>query len=77
MLPNFPPWSPDLQVIENVWGKMKEIISKQNISCTHDLWRALVHEWNNVSNDYVAKLYDSIPKKVNNAVVNKGGSTKY
>jgi hypothetical protein len=41
------------------------------------LWAALVEEWGNIEIDYIEKLYESMPRRVEALLLAKGGHTKH
>ena len=41
------------------------------------MWAALVEEWGNIENDYIEKLYESMPWSVAALLEAMGGHTKY
>ena len=69
---NFPPHSPDLNPIENVWGIMKENISKNQITSINDLKRKIKQVWNEFDNELVVKLCNNFKSQINIVYLNKG-----
>ncbi|KAL3197707.1 hypothetical protein MRX96_044771 [Rhipicephalus microplus] len=65
----WPPKSPDLNIIENVWGLMKAQLARANLTNNHvdSLWKHVEMEWNALRQvpDLVKSLFDSIPKRLN------------
>lgn len=76
---NWPPYSPDLNVIENVWGWLvrKVYASGKQYNNRDDLIYAIKEAWSTISLDYIKSLYDSIPDRMYEVVLNKGGPTHY
>jgi hypothetical protein len=86
-IPNirFPPYSPDLNLIEHVWNWMKNWIEEHywkaryrpdKISFTElriIIWEA----WNAVPDDYIQSLYNSWWKRCQAIIDANGGPTKY
>jgi hypothetical protein len=71
--------SPDLNIIKNVWLKLK--IELQKISETVDsrdqLYNKIFQIWTNISVDYIRNLYSSIPKRIRKVPTARGYITKY
>lgn len=75
----WPPYSPDLNVIENVWGWLtrkvyeggKQYEDKETL--TADIKRA----WSEISLNYIDSLYHSMKDRIYEVITNKGGSTHY
>jgi hypothetical protein len=62
----WPPYSPDLNPIENVWAQLKENLNKlkhrpDNI---FELDNAVHLVWNSISATYIHRLYDSMPGRL-------------
>ena len=68
---DWPPYSPDLNIIENLWAIVKKRLAKQTV-----LWENLdekVQEiWNSIDLETIQKLYDSISDRLK-AVVDSTG----
>ena len=75
----WPAQSPDLNIIENVWLKLK--IELQKNSETEDFRDQLYHKifkiWTNISVDYIRSVYSSIPKRTRKVQTARGYITKY
>ena len=75
----WPPNSPDMSIIENLWDYLDRKIRLRSPIPTNlnQMWAALVEEWGNIENDYIEKLYESMPRRVAALLEAKGGHTKY
>lgn len=76
LLPDWPPQSPDLNVIENLWDELKRRISFSKPATLEELWEIAQREWEAIPNETIIKLYDSMPRRVSAVLGNKGGNTK-
>ncbi len=70
----WPPQSPDLNPIENVWGLMKTYLRKRAVNPKNpiDLFRILSNKWNTLLDSYFQKLVASMPKRIEMVRENKG-----
>lgn len=75
----WPPQSPDLSLIENLWKQIKNIIGKKRhkIKNIRIIERALKEVWPQIKPEMLEKLNASIEKRINACIKNKGGPTKY
>lgn len=75
----WPPQSPDLNPIENVWLVLKNHIKRNifHIKDTEDLKRELRKAWNKISVTYLQSLYGTLPKRCRQVLMSKGFITKY
>ena len=75
----WPPQNPDLNIIENVWGFMANIVYRNGKQHTSKdlLKQAILDAWSELKTEYIQKLYLSIPKRLLDCLNRKGGYTKY
>ena len=68
---DWPPQSPDLNIIENMWSVLKRNVSKRFPHIIEELWEVATKKW------YIKILYASIPRRLD--VVRKlhGAHSKY
>jgi len=74
---DWPPQSPDINLIENLWSIVKNKLSKRILRQSTDLWDAVQEEWNGISADLIRTLYRSMPSRINSVLKNKGLHCKY
>jgi transposase len=73
----FPPYSPDLNLIENVWGVMAQHLSSQDFETERQLLHALRKEWDSLDLPYLQRLYWSFRDRLKAVIQAEGGNTKY
>ena len=56
---DWPPKSPDLSPIEQVWNYLKVKISGRHFSSPRQIYEALQEEWNKIPNEIIHNLYTS------------------
>ena len=63
---DWPARSPDISPIENVWGLMKKTIasSARPPRTTNDLWSQIEKAWDEIPQDTIRHLYDSMPRRM-------------
>ena len=74
---NFPPQSPDLNPIENLWDHLKRKKEKHQSTNKDNLWDVLNQFWNNIKPEVLKKLVHSMPNRVNSVLKAKEGHKKY
>ena len=72
----FPPKSPDLNLIEGVWDELKAQL-KRSYKDPQELLEDIFRNWNNITMDYIQILYDSMKDRVRKVYETKGGPTDY
>ncbi|CAK9827499.1 Transposable element Tc3 transposase [Anthophora retusa] len=75
----WPALSPDVNIIENVWGYLsrKVYINNRQYSSREELINAIEKEWNDILLSYIETLYKSLPNRIFLIINNNGGCTKY
>ena len=56
-------WSPGLNPIENVWGWIKNELSKEDIATEEDLKERVKNLWDSISKEYIEILIKSMKGK--------------
>lgn len=75
----WPPNSPDISIIENLWDHLERRIRacKPLPRSEEDLWVALQEEWFRIDVSFITKLYQSLPQRVLAVYQANGGNTRY
>ena len=73
----WPPYSPDLNPIENIWGIMVGKLRKKNISLQSELIELVNHEWKEISQEQIDNLIDSMPGRIIEWIDQDGDRIKY
>ena len=75
----WPPQSPDLNPIENCWSYLKQKIYQYDCppKGIKELFARAETEWEGLSKEYVANLFESMPRRMKAVIKAKGRWTKY
>ena len=75
----WPPQSPDLSPIENLWNRIKNIIAgrRHRVKNVSMMEVALQEIWPEIEGERLDKLNESMPRRLDACIKNKGSSTKY
>ena len=75
----WPPQSPDLNIIENVWKVIKTKIQRRidDIRNAEDLKTVVAEIWTSLQLHYIRSLYDSLPRRLRVVLRARGNITKY
>lgn len=71
--PKWPPYSPDINPIENLWAKLSDYSGK--INNIDDLKRAIDFEWHNLRPDFIQRYTSSINRRLGAITKSKGYQT--
>lgn len=82
---SWPPYSPDLNLIEHVWSKMKSYIQERHLRTGYDpqrigfdrLRQIINDAWESVPDEFITKLYDSWRDRCEAVIRAGGGPTRY
>ena len=78
---DWPPRSPDLNPIENVWAEMQRLVNKHllknRIRRPQQLFTICKECFAIVCEKMVPKLYESIPRRLEQVIINRGERTRY
>lgn len=78
----WPAKSPDVSIIENVWGIMKRRLEKLNleqgeVNNVSRLERRMQDIWNGIEQSIIDNLYSSLPKRMKLLIDSNGAPIKY
>jgi transposase len=74
---DWPPYSPDLNPIENLWADLKKRVEKENARTVEELKAAVYKQWMATGKEYCAKLATSMLKRCKAVVACDGRMTGY
>ena len=75
---DWPPYSPDLNWIENLWAQMDEWVYVEPIPKTRrTMQERLKSVWSSISRDTLRTLARSMPRRLQECLDNDGGKTHY
>lgn len=74
---DFPPYSPDLNPIENLWAIMARAVEARPAETVEELQDVIADEWDKVDKAILQKLADSMPRRCAAVIEAKGWHTKY
>jgi DDE superfamily endonuclease len=74
---DFPPYSPDLNPIENLWAYLVARVDKYNAKTDEELKQAILKEWAKIPKDFLINLAHSMPKRCQEVIDHQGHKTHY
>jgi transposase len=74
---NWPSSSPDINPIENIWSMMKTDMNKKRTYDIDQLRDNIIESWNNIPQKYINNCIESMPKRLELVIENKGGKIAY
>jgi hypothetical protein len=73
----FPPYSPDLNPIENLWSILKARIESRLVHTVDEVEQVLREEWEALDPTLLAKLSDSMAERCQQVIANRGHKASY
>jgi len=77
----WPPFSPDLNPIENLWNWMKDYLERTYGTSLHvsydELRRRVQEAWEAIPNEILMAEVESMPRRMQAVIDANGGHTKY
>lgn len=73
----WPPYSPDMNPIENIWAIMKKQVRQNNPGTLDELKEQIQLAWNSINDDVIGNLIGSMNKRCAAVIRANGGHTKY
>ena len=75
----WPPYSPDLNIIENVWGIVSRKVYEdgKEYNTSDELWESVCHHFLTISYESIKELYQSIPERLISVIEMSGKRTAY
>jgi transposase len=74
---DFPPYSPDLNPIENLWSAMARAVEVQPADTLEELEAVVAQEWENVDKELMRTLVHSMPRRCQAVIAADGWHTQY
>jgi transposase len=73
----FPPHSPDLNLVDTLWAQVLYRVQGRNFKSMRGLKKIIREEWNNVEDETCQKLADGFQDRIRNADKARGAHTKH
>lgn len=74
---DWPAQSPDLNPIENLWSILDQKVDKGEVTNKIKLFEALEEAWENIDQQHIRNLVESMPRRLQAVIQARGGHTKY
>jgi transposase len=74
---DFPPYSPDLNPIENLWADIEQRVAARAPKTIEELQDVITEEWQNTDGTLLQKLAHSMPKRCQAVIDAKGHHIHY
>jgi transposase len=76
---DWPAYSPDMNIIENLWGYLTQVVYKdgKQYRSKRLLEDACRDAWDEIDQDYIDSLFNSLPNRIRELIDANGGPTSY
>ena len=69
---SWPPYSPDLNPLENIWAMMVQLVARENPKTRDELIQCIQRAWDSISQDVVDRLVLGFTDRVKTCIDNEG-----
>lgn len=73
----WPPQSPDLSIIKHVWEYLDRKRHQRQPTNAKQLFEVLKDEWAKIPQEFIKKLFNSVPNRIASVIAANGGHTSY
>lgn len=77
LLPNWPPNSPDLNPMENIWAWVDQKVNALGCATFDQYQQAVLETFQIIPQAHISRLYNSMPKRMADVISLEGDKTKY
>ena len=77
LMPDWPPNSPDLSPIENVWGLVQARVNLAGCTTVASFKREVNKQFRDLSQQYLGTLFNSMPRRLQQVIDRDGDRTDY
>lgn len=74
---DWPAASPDLNPMENVWSMLQTRVAQRDPQTMRELKNCITEEWENLENEVVSILAESMPNRVSMLIESEGAYVRY
>lgn len=74
---DFPPYSPDLNPIENLWAEMDKLMDSTQANTKDELEKLVQDTWASLTEEYCSGLARSMPHRIKQVIERGGAYTDY
>lgn len=73
----WPPYSPDISPIENIWAWLKNEVAKDSPQTIEALKKSIHKNWNRITPNFLVSYIDSMPNRIGDLIASQGGRISY
>ena len=73
----WPPYSPDLNPIENVWGIVKQQVNKCNLSKISEVIAKVKEIWSELDQEVIENVFQNMSIRLNKLIESEGDRIDY